>query len=165
MKIITTQIIWAKSASDADGTTCGWAPWNALSMFTLYQKGIDLDPAKTKAIQDIWPHTTCKQLTFYKSHVTLAVTECYTKWVEAAALWQATKVAIPNFICDSIFYQFGIPNRIISDNGPPFINIYFCQLTEEYGVDHVTSSLYNPKNSHAEATNKILLKTQQNGLR
>lgn len=52
----------------------------------------------------------------------LAATECYTKWVEAIALRRATRLVMANSTRDNIFYHFGIPKLILSDNGMPFIN-------------------------------------------
>lgn len=83
----------------------------------------------------------------------------YTKWVKAVTLRRATGAAVGNFIYDNIVYRFGIPKRIISDNGTPFINTYILQLTEEYGVNHVKSSPYYPqRNGQDEATNKTLIR-------
>uniref|UniRef100_A0A2N9GDJ2 Integrase catalytic domain-containing protein n=1 Tax=Fagus sylvatica TaxID=28930 RepID=A0A2N9GDJ2_FAGSY len=47
----------------------------------------------------------------------LAVTEYFTKWVEAIPLRKATGAAVANFIREHIITRFGIPHKIISDNG------------------------------------------------
>jgi ribonuclease HI len=52
----------------------------------------------------------------------LVATEYFTKWVEAIPLKKATGAAVVNFIREHIMCRFGIPHRIISDNGTPFIN-------------------------------------------
>ena len=89
----------------------------------------------------------------------LAATECFTKWVEAISLKNATGPAVANFIKENIICRFGIPKRILSDNGTPFINSNVRELLALYDVDHVKSSPYYPKgNGQAEATNKTLLK-------
>lgn len=89
----------------------------------------------------------------------LAATECFTKWVEAISLKNATGPAVANFIKENIICRFGIPRRILSDNGTPFINANVRELLALYDVDHVKSTPYYPKgNGQAEATNKTLLK-------
>uniref|UniRef100_A0A2N9HG17 RNA-directed DNA polymerase n=1 Tax=Fagus sylvatica TaxID=28930 RepID=A0A2N9HG17_FAGSY len=52
----------------------------------------------------------------------LAATEYFTKWVEAIPLRKATGAAVANFIREHIITRFGIPHKIISDNGTPFVN-------------------------------------------
>ena len=48
--------------------------------------------------------------------------EYFTKWVEAISLHKATRGTLANFIKENIITRFGIPHRIISDNGMPFVN-------------------------------------------
>lgn len=73
-------------------------------------------------------------------------------------LKRATGPAVSNFIRD-IICRFGIPKRIRSDNGTPFINSNVRELCEKYGVDHVKSTPYYPQgNGQAEATNKTLMR-------
>ena len=43
---------------------------------------------------------------------------------------KATRVAVANFIQKHIITRFGIPKRLISDNGTPFINKDMKNLTE-----------------------------------
>ena len=49
-------------------------------------------------------------------------TEYFTKWVEAIPLRKATDASVANFIREHIITRFGIPYKLISDNGTPFIN-------------------------------------------
>jgi hypothetical protein len=49
-------------------------------------------------------------------------TKYFTKWVEAIPLRKATGAAVANFIREHIITRFGIPYKLISDNGTPFIN-------------------------------------------
>ncbi|GKV18409.1 hypothetical protein SLEP1_g28797 [Rubroshorea leprosula] len=42
----------------------------------------------------------------------------FTKWIEAKPLSMTTKKKIEEFLFDSILCRFGIPKRIIADNGP-----------------------------------------------
>jgi transposase InsO family protein len=89
----------------------------------------------------------------------LTATEYYTKWVEAIALRRAMGAAVANFTKENIVCHFGIPRRIISDNGTPFSNREVKQLLERYNVTHNTSTPYYPKgNGQAEVTNKRLLR-------
>ena len=83
----------------------------------------------------------------------------HLKWVEAIPLKNATGPVVANFIKKNIICRFGIPKRILSNNGTLFINSNVRELLALYDVDHVKSSPYYPKgNDQVEATNKTLLK-------
>lgn len=89
----------------------------------------------------------------------LATTEYFTKWVEAIPLKKATGAAVANFIRRHIITRFGIPRRLISDNGTPFINKDMKGLTEAYYIKHGRSTLYYLQgNGQVEATNRVILK-------
>ena len=72
---------------------------------------------------------------------------------------KATGAAVANFIRDHIITRFGIPRRLINDNGTPFINKDMKGLTEAYHIKHGRSTPYYPQgNGQAEATNRVMLK-------
>ncbi|GLT87287.1 hypothetical protein SLE2022_053770 [Rubroshorea leprosula] len=52
----------------------------------------------------------------------LVATEYFTKWVEAVPLRKALGPTVSNFIKEHIIYHFGIPYKIVSDDGTLFIN-------------------------------------------
>ena len=74
----------------------------------------------------------------------LTATKYFTKWVKAIPLKKATKAAVANFIREHIITQFGIPRRLINDNGTPFINRDMRNLTEAYHIKHKRSTPYYP---------------------
>jgi hypothetical protein len=67
-------------------------------------------------------------------------TKYFTKWVEAIPLKKATCAAIANFIWEHIICRFGIPYKIVTDNGAPFINKDVRAMTKHYHVKHLKSS-------------------------
>ena len=58
---------------------------------------------------------------------------------------KATGAAVANFIRNHIITRFGIPRRLISDNGTPFINKDMKRLTEAYHIKHGRSTPYYPQ--------------------
>ena len=72
-------------------------------------------------------------------------TEYFTKWVETIPLRKATDGAMANFIKKNIIVRFGVPYRIISDNGMPFVNIEVRKMQEFYQVKHHWLSPYYPQ--------------------
>ena len=74
-------------------------------------------------------------------------------------LKKATGAAVANFVREHIITRFGIPRKLISDNGTPFINKDMKGLTEAYCIKHGRSTPYYPQeNGQAEATNRVMLK-------
>ena len=57
----------------------------------------------------------------------------------------------------SNFSRHGIPEILLSDNGPQFVSTEFAAFCDLYGITHITSSQYWPKgNGKAESAVKIL---------
>ena len=72
---------------------------------------------------------------------------------------QSYRGAVANFIKENIIVRFGVPHRIINDNGTPFVNSDVRKMLEFYQVKHHRSSPYYPQgDGQAEATNNNLIK-------
>ncbi len=63
--------------------------------------------------------------------------------------------------------RYGIPEKFITDNGPPFSSHSFADFMEKYGMEHITSSPgYAQSNGKAESAVKIaknMLKKSEEG--
>ena len=59
------------------------------------------------------------------------------------------------FIKNNLICRYGVPSRIITDNGSNFNNKMMTELCEEFKIVHHNSSPYRPKmNGAVEAANK-----------
>ena len=67
--------------------------------------------------------------------------------------------------CDrlgKIFATHGIPERVESDNGPPFNSVEFNKIAKEMGFRHHRVTPEHPRaNGEAESFMKVLNKTEQ----
>ena len=89
----------------------------------------------------------------------LVATEYFTKWAEAIPFRKAIGEAVANFIKENIIIKLGVPQRIISDNGTPFVNSEVRKMLEFYQIKHHRlSPYYLQGNRQAKATNKTLIK-------
>ncbi|XP_059076609.1 uncharacterized protein LOC131875907 [Cryptomeria japonica] len=89
----------------------------------------------------------------------LVSTDYFTKWVEAIPTKQATNKVVIKFILENIITRFGVPARIIFDNGMAFRSKEFNTFYEEYGIKISHSSPYHPqRNGQAESSNKNIIK-------
>ena len=93
----------------------------------------------------------------------LVATECFTSTNRQRPFHSAkpleSGVSVANFIKENIIVRFGVPHRIISNNGTPFVNREVRKMLEFYQVKHHQSSPYYLQgNGQAEARNKTLIK-------
>lgn len=80
----------------------------------------------------------------------LVVVDAYTKWVEVRHVTQATSAAVID-VLRSLFATFGIPRKVISDNGKAFISNEIKQFYASNGIQAATSPAYHPAtNGQAE---------------
>ncbi|GKV49755.1 hypothetical protein SLEP1_g56488 [Rubroshorea leprosula] len=63
-----------------------------------------------------------------------------TKWIEAKPLSTTTERKIEEFLFNSILCRFGIPKRIIADNGPQFRAIALRSFCNDYGIELALTS-------------------------
>ncbi|GLT28343.1 hypothetical protein SLA2020_032830 [Shorea laevis] len=83
----------------------------------------------------------------------------FTKWIEAKPLSTTTEKKIEEFIINSILCRFGIPKRIIADNGPQFRARALRLFCNNYNIELVLTSIYTPQsNGQVESANKIVLR-------
>jgi len=74
----------------------------------------------------------------------LVAIEYYTKWVEAISLKTAIQKHIINFIKEYIIFRFGIPQRLIMDNGENFTGKDVIEFYKKMKIDQRFSSVYYP---------------------
>src|SRR4051812_10264425 len=92
----------------------------------------------------------------------LVAIDYFTKWVEAASYANVTRQVDVGFIKNHIICLYGIPSRIITDNGSNLNNKMMKELCEEFKIKHHNSSPYRPKmNGAVEAANKNIKKIVQ----
>ena len=63
----------------------------------------------------------------------------YTKWPEMAKLDNLSRNNATMYI-KSQFSRYGVPDEVVSDNGPQFSSHEFEKFKEDYGFKHITSS-------------------------
>ena len=96
-----------------------------------------------------WSKIGCDLFEFNGVHYLLSV-DYYSKWIEVAKL---DDIASSNIICQlkSQFARYGIPDELISDNGPQYACSTFNNFSRSYGFVHTTSSpLYPQSNGEVE---------------
>lgn len=74
----------------------------------------------------------------------LLVVDYYSRFPEVRKL-NGLRTTSVIAACQEIFGCHGIPELLISDNGPQYVNAAFAQFSEHYGFQHATSSPRYPQ--------------------
>ncbi|ONK72758.1 uncharacterized protein A4U43_C04F22860 [Asparagus officinalis] len=89
----------------------------------------------------------------------LAVTDYFSKWAEAIPLREVKTKNVIKFIKHHVIYRFGVPRRIVHDNGTQFISFGFQRFCDKFRIQSVASTAYYPPaNGLAKAFNKTIVK-------
>ena len=80
----------------------------------------------------------------------LIVVDYASRWFEIRKLRSTTSAAVTRHMCE-IFALHGIPDTVVSDNGPQYISQEFADFAKDMGFTHITSSpLYPQANGEVE---------------
>ena len=87
----------------------------------------------------------------------LCVTDYFTKWVEAYALPDQTAYSIADVFATQFVTRFGLPTRIVTDQGRNFEGVLFGELCRMFGVTkHRTTPYHARCNGQTERFNSTL---------
>ena len=85
-------------------------------------------------------------LFYLKGKTYLAVTDYYSRWPEIRILEELSSTNVITKL-KSIVATHGIPDVIVSDNGPQFASTQFQNFAKNYGFTHITSSPRYPQSN------------------
>lgn len=101
----------------------------------------------------------------------LVITDCNNRYIitaidsfsgfgHARANPEVKTKEVVEFLEEEIFTVYGVPAKIISDNGPQFISKAFKEFIDKYNVKHILTSTYHAQsNAKDERFNGTLIKT------
>ena len=85
-------------------------------------------------------------------HSYVAVVDYLTKWPVVRQMDRVRSGSLIG-VLEEVFAEYGIPRRIVSDNGPQFTGVVFTSFMAEQGIEHRTSSpLHSSGNGQVERT-------------
>lgn len=86
----------------------------------------------------------------------LLVEDTATRWTELYALKDATSEACARTLIEEYFLRYGLPRRIVSDNGVQFVSAVMQQCMFVLGIGQELLPLYHPSANPAERKNRDL---------
>ena len=76
----------------------------------------------------------------------LVLDDYYSRYFEMSYLDSTTSKSVIKQM-KSIFSRFGIPEKVVSDNGPQYSSSEFTKFASDYGFKHTTSSPKYPQSN------------------
>ncbi|XP_042418938.1 uncharacterized protein LOC122007191 [Zingiber officinale] len=92
-------------------------------------------------------------------HFLLVVVDYFSKWVEAEALARIIEDAVIQFLWKNILCKFGIPHKLVSDNGRQFQGQRIQAWCKGFGITQAfTSVAYPQSNGQTEIINREIVR-------
>ena len=83
-------------------------------------------------------------------HTYLVIVDASSKWLDAHIMSSMSSEKTIETL-RTVFANHGLPQMIVTDNGPSFTSNEFRDFTQKNGIKHVTSAPYHPStNGQAE---------------
>ncbi|GFS77946.1 hypothetical protein TNCV_2028161 [Trichonephila clavipes] len=86
----------------------------------------------------------------------LIIEDCTTKWVELFALPNATVKECAITLIEEVLLRYGIPRRLISDNGTQFVSAVMQQICYLLNIHQSLIPVYHPQANPVERKNRDL---------
>lgn len=79
----------------------------------------------------------------HKGESYLLIVDAYSKWPE---VYKMSNMSATHTISrlDEFFARYGLPELVVSDNGPQFTSVEMRTFFQENGIEHLTTAFYQP---------------------
>ncbi len=96
----------------------------------------------------VWPNQPWKRVHLdfagpFQGSMFLVAVDAHSKWPEVH-LMKETTAAKTIDILRQMFCTFGLPEQLVTDNGPQFVSEDFVVFTRSNGIKHIRSAPYHP---------------------
>ena len=84
----------------------------------------------------------------FRGKMFILIVDAHSKWPEIHMVRDTTTTKTIS-VLRQLFARFGLPQQIVSDNGPQFTSEEFRDFTKKNGIKHIRSSPYHPATNGA----------------
>jgi hypothetical protein len=84
------------------------------------------------------------------------VEDTATKWVELFGLTRATADECARVLINQVFFRYGLPRQLISDNGVQFVSSVMQHICDYFSIKQSLIPLYHPQANMVERKNRDL---------
>ena len=93
-----------------------------------------------------WGHLHLDFAGPFMGHMYLVIVDAHSKWMNVEVMQQITAEKTIQKL-RSVFSTHGVPQKIVTDNGPTFRSEQFQAFTKENGIRHIFSAPYQPSSN------------------
>jgi transposase InsO family protein len=134
------------------------------------QKHQNSQPKEPLQPHDVPPepwHTLATDMFYCNQQTYLLIVDMFSKFPIVRKLTSISSNTVINHL-RSIFEEHGIPQRLVSDNGPQYSAQEFRRFADTYGFEHVTSSPHYPQSNgfverYVQTIKQLLVKCNETG--
>ena len=99
----------------------------------------------------VWPERSWQRVHIdyagpFRGHMFLICIDAHSKWPEVMITNDTSSRGTIRKLVD-IFSRWGLPEQLVSDNGPQFCSEEFEQFLKSNGIKHIRSSPYHPRSN------------------
>ena len=99
----------------------------------------------------VWPDTPWKRVHVdfvgpFQGKMFFIIVDAHSKWPEVITMSSTTSQHTIEAL-RSVFSRFGLPDQLVSDNGPQFTSEEFAQFLRRNGIRHILSAPYHPSSN------------------
>lgn len=91
------------------------------------------------------------------SRFILVVVDLFSKFVFIKPLRKSSAQLTIAYLREEVFRRYGVPQYLISDNGPQLRSEAFTKFLEEHKTTHWLTAVYHPQSNPTEAANKTIV--------
>ena len=84
----------------------------------------------------------------FRGSMFLLVVDAHSKWAEVCEVPVTTAAKTIEFL-RQLFSAYGLPQQLVTDNGPQFTSEEFAQFVKQNGIKHIRTSPYHPASNGA----------------
>ena len=101
----------------------------------------------------LWPTKPWQRLHLdfagpFQGRMYLLVSDAHSKWPKIIAMKSTTASKTIEELW-KLFASYGLPEQIVTDNGPQFVSEEFATFTKANEVKHIKSAPYHPSTNRA----------------
>jgi len=94
------------------------------------------------------------------------VCDYFSNFIEVESIQRVTTHGVSKAL-KTMFSSYGVPNQLVTDNGPQFASAEFVTFSKSWGFDHISSPRYPQSNGKAEnavkTVKRLLTKCRETG--